>query len=93
MKAILSIAAVLAIAVTASPALAKAKKKIHVHAGHYYGQTYAPVGFWNGIPAPVVGGYWGNDPSLGHPSAASLSRSSGRCVEDLGYGRFKYCGW
>lgn len=92
MKAILTAAAVLAVAISASPALAKAKKKIHVYPGHYYGETYA-AGFWNGIPAPVVPGYWGNDPSLGRPSAASLSASSGRCVEDLGYGRFKYCGW
>jgi hypothetical protein len=92
MKAILTLAAVLAVAATASPALAKSKKKVIVHPGHYYGQTYAP-GFWNGIPAPVIGGYWGNDPSIGHPSAASLSANTGRCVEDLGYGRFKYCGW
>jgi hypothetical protein len=93
MKAILTLAAALAVAATASPALAKSKKKITVYPGAYYGATYAPYGFWNGIPGPVVGGWHGNDPSLGHPSAASLSRASGRCVEDLGYGRFKYCGW
>ena len=55
--------------------------------------TRRPFGYWAGYGAPVAGYGRGNDPSLGHPSAAGLSRASGRCVEDLGYGRFKYCGW
>ena len=93
MKRIILLAAAAAIAVTATPALAKTKKKQRVPQG-YYGETYVPFGYWAGYGAPVAGGArGGGDPSLGHPSAAGLSRASGRCVEDLGYGRFKYCGW
>jgi len=84
MKPIIALAAAAAIALAATPALAKSKKKkVRVHHGHY-GQVYVPGPYW-GAP--------GNDPSVGHPSAATLSRLSGRCVEDLGYGRYKYCGW
>ena len=32
-------------------------------------------------------------PRSATPPQPELSRASGRCVEDLGYGRFKYCGW
>jgi hypothetical protein len=93
MKQLVLLAAAAAIALAATPALAKSKKKVVVYP-NYYAMTEAPVGFWNGIPAPVVpGGAFRNDPSIGHPSAGALSRATGRCVEDLGYGRFKYCGW
>jgi hypothetical protein len=78
------------IALTLAPAAAKSKKK---HARAYpqqYGQTY-------GGPAPYAPYGWAgrnvSDPSLGHPSAADISRQSGRCVEDLGYGRYEACGW
>jgi len=93
MKRIIILAAAAAIAITATPALAKSKKQYRAHA--YYGETYAPgpAGYWAGYGAPVSAWARGNDPSLGHPSAAALSRASGKCVEDLGYGRFKYCGW
>jgi len=94
MKRFIVLAAAAALVVTATPALAKSKKKHRAHYG-YYAETYAPAGYWGGIAAPITGGGFarGNDPSFGHPSAAALSRASGRCVEDLGYGRFKYCGW
>jgi hypothetical protein len=82
MKRLLILAAAAAVVVTATPA--SAKKKVRAHQG-YYSHTYAPVGFWNGYPAPIT--------ATGYPSAAGLSRASGRCVEDLGYGRYKYCGW
>jgi hypothetical protein len=35
----------------------------------------------------------GSDPSFGNRSGLNYARSTGRCVEDLGYGRFEYCGW
>ena len=94
MKRIILLAAAAAIAATATPALAKSKKKYRTPQA-YYGETYAPapLGYWAGIAAPVAGYGRGNDPSLGHPSAGALSRASGRFVEDLGYGRYKYCGW
>jgi hypothetical protein len=82
MKRLIVLAAAAALAITATPALAKSKKKYRVNPG-FYSQSYVPGPYWRG----------GNDPSLGHPSAASLSRATGKCVEDLGYGRFKYCGW
>jgi hypothetical protein len=34
-----------------------------------------------------------SDPSFGNRVGYNLAKSSGRCVEDLGYGRYKYCGW
>jgi hypothetical protein len=93
MKLLIALASSAAVALAATPALAKSKNKYPRAQPGYYGQTYEP-GYWAGYSGPRLGGSWrGNDPSLGHPSAASLSRASGRCVEDLGYGRFKYCGW
>ena len=95
-----------ATAVTLAPAAAKSKKHRAYHhhysqvqpgfAGGYYGEPYA--GGYRGYGA---GGWYGpgwnsravSDPSLGHPSAAEVSRYTGRCVEDLGYGRYEYCGW
>ena len=103
--ALITIAAT-ATAITLAPAAAKSKKH---HRGYHYGQMQPGYGGgpyvsgygggWNG------GGYGGgwsgpgwnsravSDPSLGHPSAPDVSRYTGRCVEDLGYGRYEYCGW
>jgi hypothetical protein len=53
MNRIILLAAAAAIAVTATPAIAKSKKK-YVQQG-YYGETYGPVGYWAGYAAPVVG--------------------------------------
>lgn len=82
--AIVPIAAV-AIAVSFAPAAAKSKK-------HQYraNQGYAePYQAWNGG--------WNSrnvsDPSFGNRVGINTARSYGRCVEDLGYGRFEYCGW
>lgn len=93
MKHLVVLAAAAAIAITATPALAKTKKKARADQTRY-AQIYVtpPYGYWSGIGVPVAG-WGGSDPSLGHPSASALSRATGRCVEDLGYGRFKYCGW
>jgi hypothetical protein len=33
------------------------------------------------------------DPSLGNRAGINYARQTGRCVADLGYGRFEYCGW
>jgi hypothetical protein len=94
MKLVVAVLSAAAIAFTASPALAKSKSKYRAYDA--YAQAYVPGGgCWAGYCAPGPNGAWvgRNDPSLGHPSAGALSRASGRCVEDLGYGRFKYCGW
>ncbi|TMJ04734.1 MAG: hypothetical protein E6G97_04320 [Alphaproteobacteria bacterium] len=91
-----------AIALTAAPALAKSKK--HHRAYHHHYSQVQP-GFAGGYYGPYVGGYGGgwygpgwrsravSDPSIGHAPADVVSRHIGRCVEDLGYGRYEYCGW
>lgn len=33
------------------------------------------------------------DPSFGNQSGINAARRTGRCVTDLGYGRYEYCGW
>ncbi len=35
----------------------------------------------------------GSDPSFGNRAGINAARRTGRCVADLGYGRFEYCGW
>jgi hypothetical protein len=35
----------------------------------------------------------GTDPSFGNRAGINAARRTGRCVADLGYGRFEYCGW
>ncbi len=35
----------------------------------------------------------GADPSFGNRAGLNAARRTGRCVADLGYGRFEYCGW
>ena len=44
----------------------------------------------NGWTTRDVSGF---DPSFGNRSGLNAARRTGRCVEDLGYGRFEYCGW
>jgi hypothetical protein len=34
-----------------------------------------------------------SDPSFGNRRALHDARRTGRCVADLGYGRYEYCGW
>ena len=36
-------------------------------------------------------GWTRSDPSLGYFPNLNQARALGRCVEDLGYGRFEYC--
>jgi hypothetical protein len=94
MKRIVALAAVAAVAFAASPALAKSKSKKHrVHHG-YYAQPYAYAPY-PGVP--YYGGPWTSryvsDPSFGNRAGINYARRTGRCVEDLGYGRYEYCGW
>ena len=79
-----------AIALTAAPAVAKSKKhRMHHH--HHHGQSYYGGGYggW-------YGGGWRtravSDPSYVSPGYLR-ARSLGRCVVDLGYGRYEYCNW
>jgi hypothetical protein len=93
---LLTIAAT-AIALSLAPAGAKSKKKHPRAYPQQYGQTdgYQPYGSYGYQPYGAYGWTGRNvsDPSLGHPSAADISRRTGRCVEDLGYGRYEACGW
>ena len=90
---LIAIMAATAAAFALTPAAAKSKKKHPRVYPQQYGQYYDAYGPQYG-QAPY--GWWSrnvSDPSLGHPSAADVSRWSGRCVEDLGYGRYEACGW
>jgi hypothetical protein len=95
MKALMIVTvAATAAAFALTPAAAKSKKKHPRVYPQQYGQSYGGYASPNGYAPygwqsrPVM-----SDPSLGHPSAADVSRWSGRCVEDLGYGRYEACGW
>jgi hypothetical protein len=71
-------AAVLALALT--PALAQQKKRQPLAIEPpSYAQPYAPQ--WSGRP----------DPSFGNRIGIDNERASGRCVVDLGYGRYEPC--
>ena len=84
----ISCAAAVAIAFAASPALAKAKKHQRIPRAPY-AQPYAYAPY----PRPPFVSRNVNDPSFGNRDGLNYARSTGRCVEDLGYGRWEYCGW
>jgi hypothetical protein len=69
-----------AVVITMSPALAKT---VHHPARQNYHEPYAYA------PAPYP--RWSqSDPSYTSPGY-NQARRLGRCVEDLGYGRYEYC--
>jgi hypothetical protein len=80
-----SAAALVALSASA-PALAKSNKQPR-HSGYeqsYRGDSqYGWNDGWQGRP----------DPSFGNRAALRNAQRTGRCVEDLGYGRYEYCGW
>lgn len=93
-KRVLALApvALAAVALAAAPAAAKTKKHHRAHHGATYEQPYAEYsqGGWNN-------GWGWNSRSVSDPSYTSPNyrrdQSLGRCVEDLGYGRYEYCDW
>ena len=90
MERIIALAAAAAIALAATPALAKSKKHHRYHHG-YYAQPYAAAPYY--YPgAPFVSRNV-SDPSFGNRAGINYARGTGRCVVDLGYGRYEYCGW
>ena len=89
MKRLLAIASAAAVTVTVSaPALAQS--------GYYYDQPYQQQRQSNDWDNGWNRG-WNNravsDPSFGNRTGLNNARRTGRCVADLGYGRFEYCGW
>jgi hypothetical protein len=89
MKRLFAIAAVAAVVVAGSLAPAAAQSRYQNRAYQdYYADPYQPNG-WNGR--------WNSrgvsDPSFGNRAGIDYARRTGRCVVDLGYGRFEYCGW
>jgi hypothetical protein len=73
-----------AVALTMSPALAKTTH--HPARQNYEEQYQEPYEY---APAPYA--QWGYaDPSYTSPGY-NQARRLGRCVEDLGYGRYEYC--
>lgn len=83
MKFALIPAAVAVLALAVTPALAKQKKQqVRAAEPNAYAQPYGPQ--WNG--------WSGSDPSFGNRVGIDNERASGRCVVDLGYGRYESCG-
>ena len=76
-----------ATAIAAAPALAKSKT-------HHRSQR--GPGAVRSVQAPdasVLISRKVSDPSFGNRVGYDRAKSSGRCVADLGYGRYEYCGW
>ena len=90
MERIIALAAAAVIALAATPALAKSKKHHRYYHHGYYAQPYAAAPYYPG--APFVSRNV-SDPSFGNRAGINYARSTGRCVVDLGYGRYEYCGW
>jgi hypothetical protein len=84
MKRLLTAAslATVALAISFNPAAAKSKKYQH----HVYQD--APYAWNGGWTTRNV-----SNPSFGNRAGINYARRTGRCVADLGYGRFEYCGW
>ena len=86
-------AAIAAIAIAMTPAMAKTKKHRDHHRANYSQQ-------YNAGPSFDGNGYEGrgwNTRNVSDPSYNSNVRfranNANRCTEDLGYGRYEYCGW
>ena len=92
MKRLLALvpAAVAAVALTMTPALAKSKK--HRHHGYEQSYRYGPHYGWHGARYGWNSRYV-SDPSFGNRAGINSAYRTGRCVVDLGYGRYEYCGW
>jgi hypothetical protein len=75
--ALVPAAAVAALAIALTPALAQ---QIGHAAPYHQAQPYR-----HGTPS------FGSDPSFGNRAGIDNARAYGRCVEDLGYGRYEYC--
>jgi hypothetical protein len=86
-------AALAAVALAAAPAMAKTKKHHRSHHA-YYGERYGagPLAYGHG---PYRSWGWNSrfvsDPS--YNSHIRFLQNPYRCTEDLGYGRYEYCGW
>ena len=83
-------AAMAAVALTMTPALAKSKK--HRHHGYEHLDRHGPEYGWYG-PRYGWNSRYVSDPSFGNRAGINYARRTGRCVADLGYGRYEYCGW
>lgn len=82
MKRLLAITAATALLATAlTPALAASSR--FDKGGYVHAEPYRPT-HHRGFAA---------DPSFGNRAAINYAKQTGRCVTDLGYGRFEYCGW
>ena len=76
-----------AIAITAAPALAKSKTH---HRSHQVPNAVRAI---QAPDASILISRKVSDPSFGNRAGYDRAKSSGRCVADLGYGRYEYCGW
>jgi hypothetical protein len=81
MRRLIALSAAAAFVATAmTPALA-------VHSGQRDRQIVRAESY-----RPLHGGF-AADPSFGNRAGINYAKQTGRCVADLGYGRFEYCGW
>ena len=78
-------AAAAVVALSLAPAMAKSKKHYR-YGGYEHSYRYVPHYGWNGRNVSA-------DPSFGNRAGINYARRTGRCVADLGYGRYEYCGW
>ena len=88
MKVVVALVSAAAVALAARPALAQSKSKKHRAYQSYYSEPYYQYpGASDWVSRNV------SDPSFGNRAGINRARRTGRCVEDLGYGRYDYCGW
>ena len=72
------------VALSLAPAMATSKKHDR-HGAHGQSYRYGPQGSNSRFVFA--------DPSFGNRAGIDYARATGRCVVDLGYGRYEYCGW
>ena len=91
MERIIALAAAAAIALAATPALAKSKKHYRAYHG-YYAQPLR-MRERHLIRARRSSAATCPIPRSATAPASTMRAATGRCVVDLGYGRYEYCGW
>ena len=84
MKRALTIVSAAALAIVlATPSFAGPQQK----RGYVRGESYRHAETHRHAPHTFA------DPSFGNRAGINYARQTGRCVADLGYGRYEYCGW
>jgi hypothetical protein len=99
MKRLFAVTALTAVVATAvTPALAansnlRERGYVHEEADRPIHRGFAADRGFAAKRAFAVDRGFAADPSFGNRAGINTAKQTGRCVEDLGYGRFEYCGW